>query len=138
MEGTLYQITEQCVGCGVCKLWCPAGVIQGRKKKRHIISDGCISCGVCGRVCGFGAVLDDSGNPVARKVLKEWFKPEWDYFRCNGCGKCVEICPTKTIKMITVEEIREDRPVLSRPALCIGCQFCLNYCETKAIHASSI
>jgi NAD-dependent dihydropyrimidine dehydrogenase PreA subunit len=48
---------------------------------------------------------------------------------CNGCGKCIEICP-KDVFMET-----EDRKVeVIEPFLCIvGCCFCKSACEPEAI-----
>lgn len=136
MEGTLYQITERCTGCGVCRLWCPVKAIRGHKKSRHVILSSCISCGVCGRVCGFAAIIDDRGSLATRIAMRDWFKPAWDYGLCNGCGKCAEVCPVKCIEMVLTSEGTATHPFLLRPAMCIGCQFCKNCCEKMAIQSS--
>lgn len=131
----MYQITEECTGCGMCRQWCPVKAIRGHKKKRHVIESQCISCGVCGRVCGYGAILDDTGCLTRRLPIREWFKPVWDYLLCNGCGKCAAVCPVRCIQLIHLGEGVEKRPILAHPNLCIGCQFCKNACESRAIRA---
>ncbi|WP_416181002.1 4Fe-4S binding protein [Bellilinea sp.] len=131
----MYQITEDCAGCGMCRSWCPVKAIRGYKKKRHIIEPHCISCGVCGRVCGYGVILDDAGRVTSRIPIREWFRPAWDYLRCNGCGQCVSSCPVKCIQITNAGEGLENRPFLTHPGLCIGCQFCKNACEYQAIYA---
>lgn len=44
---------------------------------------------------------------------------------CDGCGKCVEMCPTECIKM------DGDRPVWNEG--CTQCLSCINRCPRKAI-----
>ncbi|MEW6179623.1 MAG: 4Fe-4S binding protein [Chloroflexota bacterium] len=132
-EGSLYQITERCTGCGMCRLWCPVRAIVGRKKQRHLIRENCISCGVCGRVCGYGAIVDDSGEEVKKIPIRLWFKPQWDYSMCDCCGECIRACPARCIEYAFRGEEREKNPSLVRPSLCIGCQFCRHACNRGAI-----
>jgi NAD-dependent dihydropyrimidine dehydrogenase PreA subunit len=48
---------------------------------------------------------------------------------CDGCGKCIEVCPKE------VFEVNEDGKVeVIEPFLCIvGCCFCKSACDPKAI-----
>lgn len=53
----IYQIKENCVGCGACKKVCPVGAISGSIKQIHKIDQKlCIRCGACWRVCRFNAI----------------------------------------------------------------------------------
>lgn len=54
---------------------------------------------------------------------------EIDLKKCDGCGKCVEQCPTKTI------EIKDNKAVVSKDHLmdCHLCDSCVDSCPAKAI-----
>ncbi len=50
--------TKKCVGCGICRMNCPADAIVGEKGEAHyVIDDKCIHCGLCYENCNLGAVL---------------------------------------------------------------------------------
>lgn len=47
-----YEIFENCIGCGICKINCPVSCISGERKQMHTIDkDACIKCGVCFSKC---------------------------------------------------------------------------------------
>lgn len=53
-----YEITDKCIGCGMCAKKCPAECITGEKKAIHVIDQSkCIKCGECERTCKFGAII---------------------------------------------------------------------------------
>jgi heterodisulfide reductase subunit A len=60
--------------------------------------------------------------------------------KCNGCGRCKEICSFKAIDLIESEQKYEDvslqvkKAVINR-ALCKGCGKCTTVCRPKAISA---
>ena len=50
-------IPENCTGCTLCAIKCPANAITGNRKEVHVIDqEKCIKCGVCYDVCNFNAV----------------------------------------------------------------------------------
>ncbi len=51
-------VAEKCIGCGACKINCPANAISGVQKQYHIIDrEVCIRCGICIKVCPVDAVI---------------------------------------------------------------------------------
>jgi NAD-dependent dihydropyrimidine dehydrogenase PreA subunit len=46
--------------------------------------------------------------------------------RCNGCGACVEVCPTSAIYLV-------DGRAAVEQELCRGCEDCVAACPTEAI-----
>jgi len=65
---------EKCKACMICLKKCPAGAIDGGKKKIHIIDqEKCTNCGTCFEVCPsrFAAVTKLSGEPVPPPVPEE-------------------------------------------------------------------
>lgn len=55
-------------------------------------------------------------------------KPQVKYIKmkCNGCGKCVDVCPENAIKPT------EERGLAIDPALCSLCGKCAEVCPTQA------
>ncbi len=53
-------------------------------------------------------------------------RPEIDYKKCTGCGKCAESCHFQAIKMV------DGKPVINN-FLCEGCGACEAICPEKAI-----
>jgi NAD-dependent dihydropyrimidine dehydrogenase PreA subunit len=51
---------------------------------------------------------------------------KFDTERCNGCGACVEVCPTAAIYLVEGKATVE-------PALCRDCQACIPACPAEAI-----
>lgn len=95
---------RKCVGCGMCKDVCPRGIISlvpntnntavmcANKEKgavaRNACKNACIGCKKCELNCPAGAVKVENNLAVI------------DYDKCTGCGVCVDLCPTHSIKAI--------------------------------------
>ncbi len=48
---------------------------------------------------------------------------------CNGCGKCIEVCPKDVFEMTEAGKV-----LIIEPFLCIvGCCFCKSACDPQAI-----
>jgi NAD-dependent dihydropyrimidine dehydrogenase PreA subunit len=47
--------------------------------------------------------------------------------KCNGCGNCVEICPSEVYQM------EGERSNPAHPEDCIECGACVNQCPTESI-----
>ena len=48
---------------------------------------------------------------------------------CNGCGLCVNICPTDVLRM----DKKSEKAVITYPDDCMLCEFCVADCPTNAI-----
>jgi len=58
---------------------------------------------------------------------------------CNGCGKCVSLCPVEAMTLVSSNV--PDKPFRKKakvdPKTCLGCGVCLKGCEKNAIKLSS-
>lgn len=50
-----------------------------------------------------------------------------DREKCNGCGRCIDVCPHAVLEMA------EKRAVIADRESCMECGACANNCETGAI-----
>ena len=52
----MYQITDECIGCGLCQSMCPVGAIAMGEEHRQIDQSKCIQCGTCFEGCPVEAI----------------------------------------------------------------------------------
>lgn len=67
--------------------------------------------------------LEVRGNSPYRQAGNVPLKPSGN-FRCNACGACVAICPTRAIA--------KETPKQTDPERCISCAACIAACPRKA------
>jgi formate hydrogenlyase subunit 6/NADH:ubiquinone oxidoreductase subunit I len=53
--------------------------------------------------------------------------PELDLVRCDGCGRCVEVCPDQALQLVG------GRPRLVADSDCTYCGRCEDTCPTGAL-----
>jgi ferredoxin len=94
-------------------------------------------CNCCGCCCEALIAARKFGflNPVHTTN----FIPSVIEENCNGCGKCVSLCPVEAMTLVSSNE--PDKPLKKKVKLnqeiCLGCSVCLKGCEKKAIRLSS-
>ncbi|OEH86665.1 4Fe-4S ferredoxin [Desulfuribacillus stibiiarsenatis] len=53
---------DKCIGCGLCVMVCPHGVINIQNRKAYVeYRDHCIECGACDKNCPVRAIQVESG-----------------------------------------------------------------------------
>jgi len=56
-----------------------------------------------------------------------------DETKCNGCGKCVAVCPVEAMTLVSANDPRH--PKMKRAKLdedlCLGCGVCARTCEPR-------
>jgi ferredoxin len=58
---------------------------------------------------------------------------------CNGCGKCVSLCPVEALTLVSSNDPNKPnrKKAKLQKEICLGCGVCLKGCETKAIKLHS-
>ncbi len=84
---TLALNPEDCVGCGVCEIVCPHGVLSVENRTAQVIDkDGCMECGACALNCPTAAVSVTPGVGCAEYIINSWIKGK------NASGACGPAC----------------------------------------------
>jgi len=67
------------------------------------------------------------------------FIPEIDIDNCNGCGKCVSICPVEAMTLVSANDPHKPLKKSAKLVadLCLGCGLCVRACPQTCISLKS-
>ena len=85
-------------------------------------------CNCCGCCCE--AMIAARRFAVMHPIHTTNFLPRVDLTTCNGCGKCVNLCPVEAMTLVSAND--PDKPRKKRARVdeqrCLGCGVCLKAC----------
>jgi len=95
-------------------------------------------CNCCGCCCE--AMIAARKFAILNPVHTTNFLPYINNETCNGCGKCVSVCPVEAMSLVSAND--PDRPNLKiakvNEDLCLGCAVCVRACSKKSIILKSL
>lgn len=90
-------------------------------------------CNCCGCCCE--AMIAQRRFGILHPVHTTNFLPVIQDEECNGCGKCVNICPVEAMTLVTANN--PTRPKMKKAKLneeiCLGCGLCVKACDKNNI-----
>ena len=90
-------------------------------------------CNCCGCCCE--AMIAARRFGLLDPVHTTSFRPHVDEALCNGCGKCVVVCPVEAMTLVSAND--PHRPRRRKAALdaeiCLGCGVCTRVCPTNGL-----
>lgn len=79
---------------------------------------------------GFGGAIKNLGMGCVTKKSKKAQHavnaPVLDESRCDGCGICVDACPTHALSIVDEKLVRDEE-------LCTNCSACIDHCPNEAL-----
>ncbi|MGA2674297.1 MAG: 4Fe-4S dicluster domain-containing protein [Terracidiphilus sp.] len=90
-------------------------------------------CNCCGCCCE--AMLAAKRFAVLNPIATTNFLPEVNAEKCNGCAKCVAVCPVEAMGLVSACDPRKPKRRKARldESLCLGCGLCVRACPESGI-----
>lgn len=112
-----------------------SGLVQFGENVRERVNFICNCCGCCCEAL-IAARRFANLNPVHTSN----FLPEIDEKTCNGCAKCVNICPVEAMTLISANDPKKQKRKIARlnPDICLGCGLCARACTEKSLWLKSL
>ena len=85
-------------------------------------------CNCCGCCCE--AMIAARRFAVMHPIHTTHFLPRLDEKACDGCGKCVSLCPVEAMTLVSANDPKRPKRKIARidEDRCLGCGVCLNAC----------
>lgn len=107
-----------------------SNLVQFGENVRESVNFICNCCGCC---CE--AMIAARKFAILNPVHTTNFLPEIDHHHCNGCGKCVDVCPVEAMTLVSANDplkIHKKKAVLN-DEICLGCGLCVRACQKDHI-----
>jgi ferredoxin len=90
-------------------------------------------CNCCGCCCE--AMIAARRFGLLHPVHTTNFLPRVDAASCNGCGKCVAVCPVEAMSLVSANDPAKPKKKASRldESICLGCGVCVTVCPEDGI-----
>jgi ferredoxin len=91
-------------------------------------------CNCCGCCCE--ALIASRRFGILHPVHTTNYIPAIDNENCNGCGKCVSLCPVEAMTLVSSNEpfkLMGKKAKLEQD-ICLGCGVCIRGCSKNALH----
>jgi ferredoxin len=90
-------------------------------------------CNCCGCCCE--AMIAARRFAILNPVHTTNFLPEILQETCNGCGKCVTVCPVEAMTLVSANDPRKPRRKTAKlqEDRCLGCGLCVRACGHEAV-----
>ena len=94
-------------------------------------------CNCCGCCCE--AMIAARRFAILNPVHTTNFLPAVDETTCNGCSKCVNVCPVEAMTLVSANDPHKPKMKKARlnPDICLGCGVCVRVCEDGALELES-
>ncbi|NHZ86207.1 MAG: 4Fe-4S dicluster domain-containing protein [Planctomycetia bacterium] len=90
-------------------------------------------CNCCGCCCE--AMIAAQRFAIMNPVHTTNFLPLVEDSKCNGCGKCVNVCPVEAMTLISANNPNKIKMKKARlnEEICLGCGLCVKACDKDTI-----
>lgn len=94
-------------------------------------------CNCCGCCCE--AMIAQRRFAVMNPIHTTNFIPEVKEDGCNGCAKCVNICPVEAMTLISANDPQKPKRKVAKldADICLGCGLCVRACADDQIELKS-
>ncbi|HSQ22691.1 MAG TPA: 4Fe-4S dicluster domain-containing protein [Coriobacteriia bacterium] len=94
-------------------------------------------CNCCGCCCE--AMIAARKFGLLNPVHTSNFMPTVDEAACNGCGRCVNVCPVGAMALVSANDPHDPKSRVARvdEDICLGCGVCVRACSQGALSLRS-
>jgi ferredoxin len=94
-------------------------------------------CNCCGCCCE--AMIAARKFGILQPVHTTNFLPQISDDKCNGCGKCVNVCPVEAMTLVSANNPQKPKMKKAKPIedICLGCGVCVHSCSIGGLSLKS-